>query len=133
MALERDGHSIACEISVTSTIGQEIDHVNTSLKAGFDEVIVVSLDRNRLSKLEAQLHKELETTQQRRVQVMAPEEVSSYLANQPVPEASGEQRVRGYRVTVRHQRLSPAQEKARARSISDIIARSVNRLRKDKE
>ena len=48
VALRREGHSLACEISVTTTAEHEIGNVEKCLKAGLDEVVRPSLGRGRL-------------------------------------------------------------------------------------
>src|SRR5206468_3926342 len=48
LALEKAGQSIACEISVTTTIDHEFGNVVKCLKAGFAEVAVISGRPERL-------------------------------------------------------------------------------------
>jgi len=59
VALRRDDFSIACEISVTSTVDQEVGNVLKCLEAGFHEVAVLALKRPHLARIEAALKKKL--------------------------------------------------------------------------
>src|SRR5215207_11595184 len=59
VALRRDDFSIACEISVTSTVDQEVGNVVKCLEAGFHEVAVLALKRPHLTRIEAALKKKL--------------------------------------------------------------------------
>src|ERR1039458_6822441 len=49
--LERTGQSIACEISISTTIDHEVGNVAKCLKAGVPKVAVICLDGERLRKI----------------------------------------------------------------------------------
>ena len=51
--LERTGQSIACEISISTTIDHEVRNVIKCLKAGVPKVAVICLDEERLRKIAA--------------------------------------------------------------------------------
>ncbi|MDE2107543.1 MAG: TraM recognition domain-containing protein, partial [Patescibacteria group bacterium] len=49
--LERTGQTIACEISISTTIDHEVKNVRKCLKAGVPNVAVICLDEERLQKI----------------------------------------------------------------------------------
>jgi hypothetical protein len=80
VALRRDDFSIACEISVTSTVGQEVGNVMKCLEAGFHEVAVLALKRPRLTKIQAALKDKLPAADLARVHFLSPEELFTMLS-----------------------------------------------------
>ena len=50
--VERAGHGIACEISVTTTVDHEVGNAQKCLRAGFLRVAVICQDEARLQKIE---------------------------------------------------------------------------------
>jgi hypothetical protein len=55
LLLERQDQTIACEISVTTTIDQEVRNVIKCLKAGYTRVVVVSIDEAHREKIKSGL------------------------------------------------------------------------------
>lgn len=127
VALYRGTQRIACEITVTTPLEYEVGNVAKCLAAGFDTVVVVSLKKARLAKLDALLHESLPSEQYQRVQLFTPEELVSWLEGQPVHEEVGT--VRGYKVKVRYH--NPGDD--RHKRVAEILARSMSRLKKDEE
>ncbi len=126
VALRRDDFSIACEISVTSTVAQEVGNVMKCLEAGFHEVAVLALKRPRLSKIEAALKEKLTAAQLARVHFLSPEELFTMLSMRP---KTTETVVGGYKVKVRRVVVEPSEEAARYRALSEVIAKSVRRVK----
>jgi len=126
VALRRDDFSIACEISVTSTVAQEVGNVMKCLEAGFHEVAVLALKRPRLSKIEAALKEKLTAAELARVHFLSPEELFTMLSMRP---KTTETVVGGYKVKVRRVAVEPSEEAARYRALSEVIAKSVRRVK----
>jgi hypothetical protein len=126
VALRREGHTLACEISVTSTVGQEIGNVLKCLEAGFHEVAVLALKRPRLSKIEAALKEKLPAADLARVHCLSPEELFTMLAMRPVTR---ETVVGGYKVRVRHEAVDPDEAAARYKALTEVVAKSVRRMK----
>lgn len=125
VALRTDDFSIACEISVTSTVGQEVGNVQKCLEAGFHEVAVLGLKRPRLTKIEAALKGKLPTADLARVHFLTPEELFTMLAMRPVTR---ETVVDGYKVRVRRVDIDPTEAAARYRALTEVVAKSVRRM-----
>jgi hypothetical protein len=126
VGLRRDDFSIACEISVTSTVAQEVGNVMKCLEAGFHEVAVLALKRPRLLKIEAALKEKLTAAELARVHFLSPEELFTMLSMRP---KTTETVVGGYKVKVRRVAVEPSEEAARYRALSEVIAKSVRRVK----
>jgi hypothetical protein len=125
VALYRGDLRIACEVSVTTPLEYEVGNVQKCLAAGFGTVIVVSLKKARLAKLDKLLSEVLPPGERERVHLFTPEELLSWLAGQPAKER--EEMVAGYKVKVRYK----APEDAKSKRVAEILARSMSRLQKE--
>jgi len=126
VALRRDDFSIACEISVTSTVAQEIGNVEKCLEAGFHEVAVLALKRPHLARIEAALKKKLAAPELARVHFLSPEELFTMLSMRP---KTRETVVGGYKVRVRHEAVDPDEAAARYKALTEVVAKSVRRMK----
>jgi hypothetical protein len=125
VALEREGFTLACEISVTTGVEQEVQNALKCLKAGFDRVALVSLKRNHLTRLRTALHQELREEDRSRLLFLTPEEVLLVLDTAPFASPK-EEMVGGYRVKVEYEVPDENAKASRARAIADLIAKRVN-------
>lgn len=125
IALYRGDLRIACEITVTTPLEYEGRNVAKCLAAGFSTVVVVSLKKARLAKLDKLLSETLPPEERRRVHLFTTEELVSWLEGQPISEEV--KTVRGYKVRVRYR--DPGDD--RLKRVAEILARSTSGLRKD--
>jgi hypothetical protein len=126
IALRTDEISIACEISVTSSVRQEVGNVLKCLDAGFQEVAVLALKRPHLVKIEAALKDKLPAADLSRVHFLTPEELFTMLSMRPVTR---ETVVGGYKVKVRHEAVDPDEAAARYKALTEVVAKSVRRMK----
>lgn len=129
VALEREGVSLACEISVTSTPEQELKNIEKCLAAGFDEVVLVVTERKMRAKLEDSLTRNLAQGDRDRVKVALPEELLARLEERAAEAAGKEETVKGYKVKVRYRALGETEHKERAQAITRTIGEALRRLR----
>lgn len=127
VALRTDDFSLACEISVTSTVAQEVGNALKCLEAGFHEVAILALKRPRLQKIEAALKAKLPPSDLARVHLVSPEELFAMLSMRPVTK---EKVVGGYKVRVRRTPVEPDEEAARYEALRDVIGKSLRRMGK---
>jgi hypothetical protein len=125
VSLRREGHSLACEISVTSKVGQEVGNARKCLEAGFHEVAILALERPRLAKIEAALKAKLPEADLARVHVLPPEELFAMLSLRP---ATTETVVGGYTVTVKRKAIEPEEAAIRYRALTEVVAKSLRRM-----
>ncbi len=126
IAIRTDEISIACEISVTSSVKQEVGNVLKCLDAGFQEVAVLALKRPHLAKIQAALKDKLPAADLSRVHFLTPEELFTMLSMRPVTR---ETVVGGYKVKVRHEAVDPDEAAARYKALTEVVAKSVRRMK----
>lgn len=131
VVLRRGGSRLACEISVTSTVEQEVGNVLKCLAAGFPRVVLLSMKKTRLARVRAALTENLPPEDVSRVLFFAPEELSLYLDAEGAPPPS-EESVGGYRVKVDYEAPDESARASRAKAIADLIARRMNEKKRGK-
>ena len=129
IALEREGRSIACEISVTSTVEYEVHNLQKCLTAGFDAVVLIALEKKTLSKVREKMLAAASEAQQSKLKFLAPDEIPSYIESLEMPAPSGEQTIRGYKVKVSHKQVSDEEKEFRRQAIAHTINRALMRLK----
>lgn len=132
VALEREGRSIACEISVTTRLEKELANVTKCLEARrpdgaflFDHVAVVSLKKTFLKNMKVRLDEDLASPLRDRVGLYAPEEFFAFLSLEPPPATEGT--VAGYKVKVKYKKQDDAV--ARKKAIAETIMKSLKKLK----
>jgi predicted DNA-binding transcriptional regulator AlpA len=75
VALERDGLSIGCEISVTTRVEQEVENLSKCLAAGFDYAVLVSSDQQTLARARTLLV----DADQSKMRFISPEDLIAFL------------------------------------------------------
>jgi hypothetical protein len=129
VALRREGHSLACEISVTTGAEHEIGNVEKCLAAGFDEVVLLSLHRGTLGKVRQALDLRLPPGAAARVRCMSPEELFTSLGA-PTPEPE-ESTVAGYKVKVRYRPPEGEAASHKSKAVAEILMKSLKRLKQE--
>lgn len=128
--LDWDGWRLACQISMTLNIEQEIRNARKILDSGFDAVAIVSPEKRQNGKLRKSIAKDFSQDEAARVRVLAPEELPEYLKELKTP-VDHVDIVNGYKVKVRYVVTDPADQERRRREIARIIARSLLRMKKE--
>jgi len=132
VSIEKNGVSVACEISVASTVEQELGNIQKCLAAGFGHVAVVSAEKKAVAKLKEFVSRRLEAQNVGRVHVLLPEEFFSFLEELDAQAASKDTTVRGYTVKVRYKPMGEAEKSERKQAIARTILGALKRL-KDKD
>jgi hypothetical protein len=127
VALRREGHSLACEISVSTGPEHETGNVEKCLHAGFDEVVLLSLSRGTLGKVRDAVCAGLPEKDRERLHFMSPEEFFTFL-DAPAPEAR-ETTVGGYKVKVRYRPAEGDAAKRKSKAVSEILLKSMKRMK----
>jgi len=128
--LERTGETIACEISISTTIDHEVGNVAKCLKAGVPKVAVICLDEERLRKIGNAVSGSLGAELAARVEYFQPDQFIAQLKALPltVPKAAKTTEVRrGYRIKRQTVTISPQEQKAREEEAIRLIAESMRR------
>jgi hypothetical protein len=132
VVFERDGTSIACEISVTTTIDHEVGNVSKCLKAGFTKVAVIAVSEDKLSKLKAGISNSLGPDMVGRVSYFLPDAFLTELREVPVvlPPIPAETKSHGYQVKRTYATLPPEEVRVREEAALKLIAEAMKKVRK---
>ncbi len=129
VALRREGHSLACEISVTTGAEHEIGNVLKCLEAEFDDVVLLSLHRGTLGKVRQAAETRVAEKDRGRLHFMSPEEFFTFL-DAPAPAAT-ETTVGGYKVKVKYRPAEGEAATRKSKAVSEILLKSVKRMKKE--
>jgi hypothetical protein len=130
--LERGDHTIACEISVTTTIDHEVGNIRKCLKAGLLQVAIICVSEDRLQKIAAAIAGSLGTEAAALVGYYQPDQFISHLKTVPVDVPKEKTTVRrGYKVKRSAPALTEAELRQRERIANQTMADSMRPGRQD--
>ena len=127
VALHRDGLSIACEISVTSTPSYEAQNLAKCTRAGFSRVWAIAADAKRLKAIEQAARARLSPDDLGCVEFLTTEDILPML-DAVLPAEPSETTVRGYKVKVSRTPVSPSDAKGRRAMIARVVAQSMRKV-----
>ncbi len=130
VALERNGKRIACEICVTTTDEWELHNIQKCLGAGYDVIAACSTEPKALEKIRKQIAENLSLEEQKKVLICEPDQFLLYLEQELAKEATTETRIRGYRVKVEYEAVSPEEMEQKQRAVAKAIVDSMQKLKK---
>jgi hypothetical protein len=122
--LRREGFTVACEISVTTEIDHELANVVKCAAAGYSRILFISASKRKRDQM---LRRASEAIPEVPLVAVAPEEIVAALESFEAPEATTESTVRGYKVKVKRQSVSPQDVASRRSAIAEVIARSLSK------
>ena len=125
--IERDGVTVAVEISVSTTVEYEREKIRRCLDAGCGRVVLVIAKSKLARRTRDAVLEGFATEERERVAVLSPEDVPDFIAALAPPPEPTETIVKGYRVRVSHNALTPDEAKARREALAGILAESVGR------
>jgi hypothetical protein len=131
VALEREGQSIACEISVSTTVEHEVGNIQKCLAAGFGHVVLIASDRKTLGKAKDAVNATFGDEECKRVRVLTPEDFFDFVETLEAHAAGREEMVHGYKVKVQYRKVAEGEQKARKQAISQVILGALKKLKSD--
>jgi len=114
VVLRRDGVVVGCEISITTDAVHEFGNLKKCLAAGFTRVLFITPEKRQGANVAALMRKELPEAP---VVVIGPEDIVTALDTLGAAPTAKESVVRGYKVKVTRQDLSPEDEAARRKAV----------------
>jgi hypothetical protein len=129
VALEKEGISIAAEISVTTTVEHEIGNIQKCLAAGFGYVVLIASDRKAIAKARDAANAALGEEECKRVRVLTPEDFFAFVETLEADAAGRVDTVRGYKVKVAYQAMPEGEQKVRKQAISEVIHGALKKLK----
>lgn len=130
VSLERNGKRIACEISVTTSDIWELQNIQKCLGAGYDTVVACSSESKTLGNIRKQIEANLNEAERKRVLVYEPDALFLYLDEEIAKEASTETRIKGYRVKVEYDAVSPKEMEKKRESVAQVVLESLKKMKK---
>ena len=126
--LERTGQSIACEISISTTIDHEVGNVAKCLKAGLPSVAVICLTEERLQKIRQSVSGSLGAEAARRVEYFQPDPFIAHLKTlQPPTPQPSESEFNGYKIRRSIPKLSAKEQRQKEDIANSIMADALRR------
>jgi len=126
--LERPGQTIACEISISTTIDHEVGNAVKCLKAGILKVAMICLDEERLRKIAAAVSGSLGAELVARVEYFHPDQFIAHLKTIPAEIPKEQITVRrGYKIKRNVSDLSTEQQKEKEAAAIRAIADSMRK------
>jgi len=133
VALEKEGRSIACEISVTTSVEHEVGNVQKCLTAGFEHVVLLLTERRMMAKARDAIAATVSEDERARVHVLTTEEFFTFVETLEAHAAGREGKVLGYKVKVDYQAVAEGEQKARKQAISQVILGALKKLKGDRK
>jgi len=130
IALEGEGQRIACEISITSTVEYEVRNLQKCLKAGYDRVALIALEKKTLSKVQAAILECVSDDEQKKLAFYAPDEIPSFIEELEIVASSGVQMIRGYKVKVSYKQVNAEEKEFRRQAIAQTINKALRRMKR---
>jgi hypothetical protein len=133
VALEKNGISIACEISVTSTPEQELANIQKCLAAEFQHVVLISAERKTLTRVGELATGNLAERERKKVGFLSPGDFFVFLEELDASAAASEETIKGYKVKVKYRPVDEADKKARKEAIMKTILEGLKRAKKQEK
>ena len=130
VALERDSLSVACEISVTTSMEHELDNLSKCLASGFDRAVLVSSDKKLLHAAEGAFSPQLSVEAKSRVRYLTPEAFIGFLDQLVAESMATTKTVRGYKVNVQYRAVSEDERRRKEQILADVISDSLTKQKK---
>lgn len=128
LSLERSDITIACEISLSTTVDHEVGNVAKCIKAGYGKVAVICLDDKRLQAIAAAVAGSLGSEVAQRVTYAQPDEFIASLQSLPPPANQTNSMRRGYVV----RRTLPESTPVERRQKEEIALRAISEAMRKK-
>jgi hypothetical protein len=130
VSLLRDDLRIACEISVTNTVGYEVQNIQKCLTAGYSLVFMISNDPPHLNAIRSLAVSEIDQSLHNRIFFVSKDNFVSQLDLLLVQQSQPEEiRSRGYRVKLNY--TGSPDTSSQQKALKDVILSSLRR--KDEE
>ncbi len=133
LAIQNRDHSIACEISFTTTIDHEVGQVINRLKAGFRSIAVICTEENRLTKIQKAVAGCLSPEDASCVGYFLPESFIIHLeelAKREITPPEPQLRLGKYKVKTTQVSLTDEERKQKEHQMVTMIAESMKKPRK---
>lgn len=133
VVLTKEGKTIAVEICVTTDADWEMHNIEKCILAGYGEVVSVSGDLKQLEKIKKKCKEGIKDFEKKPVRFFAPDALFSYLDTAVFAERPAqpqEQIIKGYRVNVTYENISPEEMERKRASVAKVVMDSLRKIKK---
>ncbi|MDA1277207.1 MAG: type IV secretion system DNA-binding domain-containing protein [Verrucomicrobia bacterium] len=131
VALEKPNLTIACEISIMTTVDHEVGNVAKCLNAGCQHVAVICIIQGRLAKIQEAVSGCLQAEELTRVGYYTPDQFIAYLQSLASHESAAppadELKLGKYKIKRRSSKLTPEEAKAHEAAGLKMLAETMRR------
>ena len=126
LLLERGDQTIACEISITTTIDHEVGNAAKCLKAGLSQVAVICVSEDRLQKIAAAVAGSLGAEAAARISYHQPDQFIAHLKALPSPVPKDSVTMKhGYKVKRSAPKLTVEERRQREQVANQMMAEAM--------
>jgi hypothetical protein len=129
VSIEREGMTIACEISETTSGAHELKNIEKCIGAGYKKVILCSQEKKFLEKVRTGAEKALNSFELTKVLFLQPEELYFLLEEEAAGFAGKEERVKGYRVKTSFSPVREGEKKTKREAVAKVILGAMKRMK----
>lgn len=126
LGIEKGEQRIAIEVSVTTEKTQELKNIKKCLTAGYEEVILVSVNDSTLAQVRTLIDQNLNEVDRRKIFLLKPEDVLLHLQKYGSPD-EGAGKLKGYRINVLYPNIEKEAEKKKREIVSQVIRKSIEK------
>lgn len=128
--LSKDGKTIAVEICITTDAEWEMHNITKCIQSGYTTVISVCGDMKQLEKIKQKCILGISELNNNEVYFFTPDALFSYLDQVSLPDTSTETTIKGYRVNVSYDSITPEEMSKKRASVAQVVLNSMKRMKK---
>jgi hypothetical protein len=128
--LQKERHSIACEVSVTTDAAWEVHNIDKCISAGYDEVILCTIQPKLKTTVLNILSDKYPSSVLEKIQILDPEALFLYLDSKTEKQPVVGTTMKGYRVKVQYNQISDQAIQGKKQSITKVVMESLKRVGK---
>ena len=130
--LSKEGKTTAIEICVTTDHDWEMHNIAKCINAGYDTVITLSGDLKQLDKIKKKCKEGIPDFENKHVKFFIPDVLFVFLHTTNAIQEPQEQIIKGYRVNVTYDAVTPEEMDRKRASVAKIVMDSLRRQNKKK-
>lgn len=124
--LKRGSLTIACEISISTSVDHEVENLRKCISAKFTRIFFICSNKRRRDTVAKRIK---EVAAQSLIDFLSPEDICAALDNIACADATAESTVCGYKIKVTRQSVSHADVAERRSAVAGVIARSLRQTK----
>lgn len=131
VVLEKGALAIACEISVTTGVEQELGNIDKCVKAGFSHIAVVSTEAKHLNRIKEAASARFDSGELAKTRFCSHEDFVSFVEALDAGAMQREGAIKRRKVKVNYRLAGPSGGEERKQSVSEAMLRSFGKKKKE--